>query len=62
VAKFRVSSPLVAVQDTVLVLTDSGKLAAYRATPAAQPAAHTATPEVPPPSEAPTTQGASPPK
>jgi len=67
VAKFRVSSPLVAVQDTVLVLTDSGKLAAYRATPAAQPAAqpaaNTATPEVPPPpSEAPTTQGASPPK
>src|SRR5580658_8166636 len=34
VAKFRVSSPPVAVQDTVVVLTDSGKLAAFRATPA----------------------------
>jgi outer membrane protein assembly factor BamB len=73
VAKFRVSSPLVAVQDTVVVLSDSGKLAAYRATPAApQPAARTATPEapvpatpeapVPPLPEAPTTQGATPPK
>jgi outer membrane protein assembly factor BamB len=67
VAKFRVSSPPVAVQDTVVVLTDSGKLAAYRATPAhpaaaAQPA--TPAPEIaaPSPPEAPTTQGAAPPQ
>jgi outer membrane protein assembly factor BamB len=33
VAKFRVSNPPVAVKDTVIVLTDSGKLAAFRATP-----------------------------
>jgi outer membrane protein assembly factor BamB len=33
VAKFRVSSPPVAVQDTVVVLTDAGNLAAFRATP-----------------------------
>jgi outer membrane protein assembly factor BamB len=33
VAKFRVSNPPIAVKDTVVVLTDSGKLAAYRATP-----------------------------
>jgi outer membrane protein assembly factor BamB len=71
VAKFRVSSPPVAVRDTVVVLTDSGKLAAYRATPVAQPAAQPAAqpppapqtaapPEAPP--EAPTTQGATPPQ
>ena len=66
VAKFRVSSPPVAVQDTVVVITDSGKLAAYRATPAAhtaqsaaEPAAMPATPSQP---EAPTTQGAAPPQ
>src|ERR1700677_1354720 len=58
VAKFRVSSPLVAVQDTVVVLTDSGKLAAYRATPrvamAAQPpAAAPAAPAVEQPAAAP---------
>jgi outer membrane protein assembly factor BamB len=35
VAKFRVSSAPVAVQNTVVVITDSGKLAAYRATPTA---------------------------
>ena len=33
VAKYRVSNPPVAVQDTVVVLTDSGSLAAFRATP-----------------------------
>jgi outer membrane protein assembly factor BamB len=49
VAKFRVSSPPVAVQDTVVLITDSGKLAAYRAMP---------TPQV----QAPTTQGAAPPQ
>jgi len=38
IAKERVSSPPVAVDDTVVVLTDRGKLAAYRATPAAMPA------------------------
>jgi outer membrane protein assembly factor BamB len=66
VAKFRVSSPPVAVQDTVVVITDSGKLAAYRATPAAhnaqsaaEPATMPATPSQP---EAPTTQGAAPPQ
>jgi outer membrane protein assembly factor BamB len=68
VAKFRVSSPPVAVGDTVVVLTDSGKLAAYRATPAhpATPAAQPAPPApesaAPSPPEAPTTQGAAPPQ
>ncbi|MGD0490669.1 MAG: outer membrane protein assembly factor BamB [Steroidobacteraceae bacterium] len=71
VAKFRVSSAPVAVQNTVVVLTDSGRLAAYRATPAAQPAqaaqpVQPATPApeaaAPAPSEAPTTQGATPPQ
>jgi outer membrane protein assembly factor BamB len=33
VAKYRVSNPPVAVNDTVVVLTDSGTLAAFRATP-----------------------------
>jgi outer membrane protein assembly factor BamB len=57
VAKFRVSSAPVADKDTVVVLTDSGKLAAYRATPAAQaPAAPASQPE------APTTQSAAPPQ
>jgi outer membrane protein assembly factor BamB len=37
VAKYRVSNPPVAVQDTVVVLTDSGKLAAFRATPRPKP-------------------------
>jgi outer membrane protein assembly factor BamB len=32
-AKFRVSNPPVAVQDTVVVLTDGGKMAAFRAMP-----------------------------
>ena len=41
VAKFRVSSPPVAYQDTVVVLTDSGRLAAFRASPHAKVAANT---------------------
>jgi len=44
VAKFRVSNPPVASGDTVVVLTDSGKLAAYRATPTARAAASTPSP------------------
>jgi outer membrane protein assembly factor BamB len=66
IAKFRVSSAPIAVKDTVVVLTDSGKLAAYRATPrvavaaeppAAAPAAPAASAEQPaaaqPPAEQP---------
>jgi outer membrane protein assembly factor BamB len=37
VAKYRVSNPPVAVQDTVVVLSDSGGLAAFRATPPSKP-------------------------
>jgi outer membrane protein assembly factor BamB len=37
VAKYRVSNPPVAVQDTVVVLSDSGSLAAFRATPPPKP-------------------------
>jgi outer membrane protein assembly factor BamB len=37
VAKYRVSNPPVAVKDTVVVLTDSGSLAAFRATPPPKP-------------------------
>ncbi|HLN49043.1 MAG TPA: outer membrane protein assembly factor BamB [Steroidobacteraceae bacterium] len=37
VAKYRVSNPPVAVQDTVIVLTDSGSMAAFRATPPPKP-------------------------
>ncbi len=67
VAKFRVSNPPVAVHDTVVVMTDSGKLAAYRATPVAhaaqtapaEPAPMPATPSQP---AAPSTQGAAPPQ
>lgn len=44
-AKFRVSSPPIAVQDTVIVMTDSGSLAAFRASPV--PAA--TPPPTPPP-------------
>jgi outer membrane protein assembly factor BamB len=44
VAKFRVSNPPIAVKDTVVVLTDSGRLAAYRATPRVAPAAAEAPP------------------
>jgi outer membrane protein assembly factor BamB len=58
VAKFRVSSAPVAVKDTVVVLTEGGRLAAYRATPrsatsatapSAAPAAATPAPVTPPP-------------
>lgn len=77
VAKFRVSNAPVAVNDTVVVLTDSGKLAAYRATPAVQapapPASAPPAPAAPAPAapapavpssqpEAPTTQGAATPQ
>jgi outer membrane protein assembly factor BamB len=47
VAKFRVSSPPVAYKDTVVVLTDSGRLAAFRASPHVKVAANA------PPAEAP---------
>jgi hypothetical protein len=55
VAKERVSNPPVAAGDTVVVLTDGGKMAAYRATPAVSaarvtaptPAPAAAAPEVP---------------
>jgi hypothetical protein len=47
IAKFRVSNPPIAIKDTVVVLTDSGKLAAYRATPRVAVAA---TPALAPPS------------
>jgi outer membrane protein assembly factor BamB len=47
VAKERVSNAPAAVDDTIVVLTDGGKLAAYRATPAA-PAAATAVPAAAP--------------
>jgi outer membrane protein assembly factor BamB len=50
VAKFRVSNPPVAVDDTVIVLDDGGKLAAFRANPAAASAAAPAPP--PPPTKA----------
>jgi len=46
VAKERVTNSPAAVGDTVVVLTDGGKLAAFRATPAA-PAAMTRAPETP---------------
>jgi len=44
IAKFRVSNPPIAIKDTVVVLTDSGKLAAYRATPRTAVAAAQPTP------------------
>jgi outer membrane protein assembly factor BamB len=50
VAKERITNSPVAVGDTIVVLTDAGKLAAFRATPAAHaatPAAAVAAPEVP---------------
>jgi outer membrane protein assembly factor BamB len=48
VAKERVSNSPVAVGDTIVVLTDGGKLAAYRATPAAAKAAPAAVAPAPP--------------
>lgn len=48
VGKFRVSSPPIAINDTVVLITDSGKLAAFRATPPAAARA-VATPATPPP-------------
>ena len=55
VAKERVSNAPVAVGDIVVVLTDGGKMAAYRATPpasAARPAAPVTAPAAPTPSTA----------
>ena len=37
IAKFRVSNPPIAIRDTVVVLTDSGKMAAFRAMPPPKP-------------------------
>jgi outer membrane protein assembly factor BamB len=48
IAKFRVSNPPIAIQDTVVVITDSGKLAAYRATPRVAVAAAAPAPDQPP--------------
>jgi outer membrane protein assembly factor BamB len=56
VAKERISNSPVAVGETVVLLTDSGKLAAFRAMPApaaAAPAAPAATPAPTPPTAAP---------
>jgi outer membrane protein assembly factor BamB len=51
VAKERVSNSPVAVGDTIVVLTDGGKLAAFRATPAAAKAAPAAVAPAPPAAE-----------
>jgi outer membrane protein assembly factor BamB len=48
IAKERVSNPPVSVDDTVVVLTDGGKLAAYQAKPAALAAAAAQTAPAPP--------------
>jgi len=48
IAKFRVSNPPIAIKDTVVVLTDSGKLAAYRANPRVVVAPEPATAAAPP--------------
>jgi outer membrane protein assembly factor BamB len=71
VAKERVSNSPVAVGDTIVVLTDGGKLAAFRATPAAAKAAPAAVAPAPPaaapvppaaePAAAPATPAAEPP-
>jgi outer membrane protein assembly factor BamB len=54
VAKERITSAPVAVGDTVVVLTDGGKMAAYRATPApAAPATATAAPATATPAASP---------
>lgn len=66
IAKERVTNAPIAVGDTVIVLTDGGKLAAYRATPPAgsakaTPAAAAVAPTAPTPdSAAPATSGALP--
>jgi outer membrane protein assembly factor BamB len=54
IAKERVSNSPVAVDDTIVVLTDGGKLAAYRATPSASAVA-AATPAAATPAAAPAT-------
>jgi hypothetical protein len=48
VAKERVSNAPAAAGDTIVVLTDGGKMAAYRATPAAAAAAHAPAAAAPP--------------
>jgi outer membrane protein assembly factor BamB len=58
VAKSRISNPPVAVGDTVVVLTDAGDLAAYRANPAA---AKTPVDHPPPPPKPPKKKKPSPP-
>jgi outer membrane protein assembly factor BamB len=60
VAKERVSNSPVAVGDTIVVLTDGGKLAAFRATPAAAAAAR-ATPAAPAAAPAPPAAAPAPP-
>jgi outer membrane protein assembly factor BamB len=63
VAKERVTNSPVTVDDTVVILTDGGKLAAYRAMPAAIVAPAPAAPAAPPaetPAAAPTTPAAPP--
>jgi outer membrane protein assembly factor BamB len=58
ISKFRISNPPVAVGDTVVVLTDGGDLAAYRANPAA---AKTPVDHPPPPPKPPKKKKPSPP-
>jgi outer membrane protein assembly factor BamB len=53
VAKFRVSSPPAASGDTVVVLTDSGRMAAFRASPASVPSSPPPAAVAPPSPEAP---------
>jgi outer membrane protein assembly factor BamB len=60
IAKERVTNSPVAVGDTVVVLTDGGKLAAFRATPAT-PATTAAPAAAPKPAEDPATPPATPP-
>ncbi|HEY5263610.1 MAG TPA: outer membrane protein assembly factor BamB [Steroidobacteraceae bacterium] len=59
ISKDRVTNPPVAVDDTVVVLTDGGTLAAYRATPRTRPAA-AAVPPPAAPEAAPTAPAATP--
>jgi outer membrane protein assembly factor BamB len=56
IAKYRVSNPPIAIKDTVVVLTDSGKLAAYRATPRAIVAASPPSPLPSAPAQPPAAQ------
>jgi outer membrane protein assembly factor BamB len=60
IAKERVTNPPVSAGDTIVVLTDGGKLAAYRATPGAAPAAAPPAVVVPPPLAPPPAPAAAP--